>query len=213
MLHYPTVFLQKNILLIKKLENLFCMPNKEIFYHGSCYLFNQFSLSLLGKGEGKSKFGHGIYITSSYQTATLYASKAAKANNIADCYVYTVEVPALTLDNHLFSCNAVNPTLAKQVEDALGEKFPEKLPFPSEVKSKGKYFRKYLGNLLINNIGTVKQMINKTNAEAEMAVSEFLNNMGVIFLAWPQCQSKPNGDTNRAVLNVDDIKILKVEKV
>ena len=55
------------------------MPHTEIFYHGSCHLFNKFSLTFLGSGEGKSKFGHGIYITSNYKTAALYAAKAAKA--------------------------------------------------------------------------------------------------------------------------------------
>ena len=56
------------------------MTNTEIFYHGTCYIFDKFSLSFLGSGEGKSKFGQGIYITSSYKTAALYAAKAAKAN-------------------------------------------------------------------------------------------------------------------------------------
>lgn len=77
--------------------------NKEIFYHGTCFLFDKFSLSFLGAGEGKSKFGQGIYITSSYKTAALYASKAAKANGGNCCYVYTVEVPLHTEDNHIFS--------------------------------------------------------------------------------------------------------------
>ena len=45
------------------------MSSTEIFYHGTCYLFDRFSLSCSGSGEGKSKFGHGIYITSSYKTA------------------------------------------------------------------------------------------------------------------------------------------------
>ena len=82
------------------------MNKTEIFYHGTCHLFDKFSLSFLGSGEGKSKFGQGIYITSSYKTAALYASKAAKANGKESYYVYTVEVPKLTDDNHVFSCKA-----------------------------------------------------------------------------------------------------------
>ena len=72
------------------------MNNTETFYHGSCHLFDKFSLSCLGTGEGKSKFGHGIYITSSYKTAALYASKAAKANGMECCCVYAVEMSVLT---------------------------------------------------------------------------------------------------------------------
>ena len=183
------------------------MASTEILYHGSCYLFDKFSLEFLGSGEGKSKFGHGIYITSSYKTAVLYASKAAKANGKECCYVYTIEAPMLNNDNHIFSCKAVNPSVVDRVEKVIGEAIPD------EVKSAGKYFRKYLGNLLIGQRTTVKKMMAKADATAENAVSQFLNSVGVIYLAWPQSQTKPEGDTNRAVLNEEDIRIIKIEQV
>ena len=183
------------------------MPHTEIFYHGTCRLFDKFSLSFLGEGEGKSKFGHGIYITSSYKTAALYASKAAKANGKDCCYVYTVEVPLLTDDNCIFSCKSVNENVISRVEHKIGEVIPD------EVKNAGKYFRKYLGNLLTGQKGTVKKMMDKADAEAESKVSEFLKSVGVVYLAWPHSQTNPDGDTNRAVLNEDDIKILKIEQV
>ena len=183
------------------------MNNAEILYHGSCYLFDRFSLEFLGSGEGKSKFGHGIYITSSYKTAALYAAKAAKANGKEYCYVYTVEVPLLTDDNHIFSCKPVNANVAERAEKAIGEAIPD------EVKSAGKLFRKYLGNLLTGQRTTIKKMMSKADAEAENAVSEFLNKIGIVYLAWPQSQTKPDGDTNRAVLNENDIRIVEVELV
>ena len=183
------------------------MNNTEIFYHGTCHLFGKFSLSFLGSGEGKSKFGQGIYITSSYKTAALYASKAAKAHGKENYYVYTVEVPKLTDDNHIFSCKAVNASVVERVEKEFGGVMPD------EVKVAGKLFRKYLGNLLIGQRGTVKQMMSKADAAAENAVSQFLNSVGVIYLAWPQSQTKPDGETNRAVLNEHNIRIIKVEQV
>ena len=183
------------------------MSSTEILYHGSCYLFDKFTLSFLGSGEGKSKFGHGIYITSSYKTAALYASKAAKTNGKRSCYVYTVEVPVLAEDNHIFSCRAVNASVVTRVEKAIGETIPD------EVKSAGKLFRKYLGNLLTGQRETVKKMMGKADAAAENAVSQFLNSIGVIYLVWPQSQTKPDGETNRAVLNGNDIRIVKVEQV
>lgn len=183
------------------------MANTEIFYHGTCYLFDKFSSAFLGAGEGKSKFGQGIYITSSYKTAALYASKAAKANGKACCYVYTVEVPQLTADNHVFSCKSVNADVVQRVEEALGEAIPD------EVKAAGKLFRKYLGNLLTGQRTTVKKMMGKADAAAENAVSEFLLKIGVVYLAWPQSQTNPDGDTNRAVLNENDIRIVKIEQV
>jgi hypothetical protein len=183
------------------------MVSTEIFYHGSCYLFDKFSSAFIGLGEGKSKFGYGIYITSSYKTAALYASKAAKANGKESCYVYTVEVPLLTDDNHIFSCKPVNADVAERAEKAIGEAIPD------EVKSAGKLFRKYLGNLLTGQRTTIKKMMSKADAAAENAVSEFLNKIGIVYLAWPQSQTKPDGDTNRAVLNENDIKIIKIEQV
>ena len=179
----------------------------EVFYHGTCRLFDSFDPNRLGSGEGKSKFGHGIYITSSYETAALYASKVAKCHGSDYKYVYTLEVPDLTNNNHVFSCKPVNPIVAERLQTALGETIPE------EAKSLGKFFRKYIGNVLIGNRKTIKQMTGSASSEAEDAVTKFLNENGVIFLAWPQAQTKPDGDTNRAVLNAECIKILKIEQV
>ena len=179
----------------------------EIFYHGTCRLFQEFSLSFIGQGEGKSNFGRGINVTSSYATAALYASKAGKANGVTDCYVYTVEIPSMTDDNHVFSCKPVHEAIIQRTEQVLGERIPD------EVKEAGKLFRKYLGNLLTNQRGTVKKMMGKADAAAENAASKFLDEIGVDFLVWPQAQRKPDGGTNRAVLNERKIKILKIEQV
>lgn len=183
------------------------MQLTETFYHGTCNLFDKFSLSFLGSGEGKSKFGQGIYITSSYKTAALYAAKAAKANGKKCYYVYTVEVPVLTENNHVFSCKPVNQEVINRVEKEIGQTIPE------EVKSAGKLFRKYLGNLLTGQLGTIKKMMGKADSVAEKTVSQFLNSVDIVYLAWPQSQTKPEGDTNRAVLNEEDIRIIKIEQV
>ena len=183
------------------------MQLTETFYHGTCNLFDKFSLSFLGSGEGKSKFGQGIYITSSYKTAALYAAKAAKANGKKCYYVYTVEVPVLTENNHIFSCKPVNQEVINRVEKEIGQTIPE------EVKSAGKLFRKYLGNLLTGQLGTIKKMMGKADSVAEKAVSQFLNSVDIVYLAWPQSQTKPEGDTNRALLNEEDIRIIKIEQV
>ena len=183
------------------------MVSTEIFYHGSCYLFDKFSSAFIGLGEGKSKFGYGIYITSSYKTAVLYASKAAKANGKESCYVYTVEVPLLTDDNHIFSCKPINADVVLRVEKEIGEVIPD------EVKTAGKLFRKYLGNLLTGQRATIKKMMSKADGMAESAVAQFLNKIGIVYLAWPLSQTKPDGDTNRAVLNATDISIVKIEQV
>lgn len=188
-------------------ENHLNMNNTETFYHGAFRLFDHFEQNHLGEGEGKSKFGHGIYITSSFATAAKYAAKAGKRNGVNTFYVYTVEVPVLTDDNHLFSCKPVVAALASRLEKALGESIPEK------AKSLGKFFRKYVGNILTNKRGTVKQMTEKADDAAEDAATSFLNENGIIYLAYPHAQTKPDGDTNRAVLNENYIRILKIEQV
>ena len=178
----------------------------EIFYHGTCHLFSQFDMSFLGTGEGKSKFGNGIYITSSYDTAALYAAKAARANGKDTLYVYTVEVPDLTDENHVFSCKEVNQAVVQRVEAVLGA-------IPQEATASGKYFRKYIGNVLSGKKASLKQMLDKADAQAENAASRFLDEVGIVYLAWPQAQTKPDGDTNRAVLNASNVRVMKIEQV
>ena len=97
--------------------------------------------------------------------------------------------------------------MAQRAEEAIGEAIPD------EVKSAGKLFRKYLGNLLTGQRSTIKKMMSKADATAESAVAEFLNKIGVVYLAGPQAQTKPDGDTNRAVLNENYIRIVKIEQV
>lgn len=179
----------------------------ETFYHGTCRLFKNFSLEYIGEGEGKSKFGQGVYITSSYASAALYAAKAGKANGVETFYVYTVEVSELTAGNNVFSCKPVTEEVRVRIENVLGEQIP------TEAITAGKLFRKYVGNLLTNQKGTIKQMIGKANDIAERAVSKFFKDNGIIYLAWPQAQTKPDGDTNRAVLNEECIRIVKIEQV
>ena len=179
----------------------------EIFYHGTYRLFDHFDSAFLGQGEGKVKFGHGIYVTSSYATAALYAAKAGKRNNVSDYYVYTVEVPDVTPQNHLFSSRPVHKEIVKLTEKAL------KVAIPVEAQGLGKLFRKYVGNLITGHQGTIRQMTSKAEFEAEAAASAFLDSIGIKYLIWPHSQTKPDGPTNRAVLNASNIKILKIERV
>ena len=190
------------------------MNKIETFYHGSCRLFKKFSLSFLGTGEGDNKFGKGIYITSSYKTAAKYAAKAAKRGGSDAYYVYTIEVPVLTESNHLYSNGAVNKDIVAIVEKEIGEAIPE------EAKAIGKFFRKYVGNLLDHKQNgpdkkrkTLNQMTRAATPDVELLASAFFRKHGLTFYAWPQSQTKPDGETNRVVLNENDIRIVKVEQV
>ena len=94
------------------------MKNFEIFYHGSPRLFAEFDLSHVLEGDGKVKFGYGVYVTSSYKSAAHYSAcdDSAAAN-----YVYTVEIPALRGDNHIAFKQPVCEAVLQRTETALGQ--------------------------------------------------------------------------------------------
>ena len=174
-----------------------------IVYHGTTSKFDHFDLAHLGEGESKSKFGVGHYASSVYDTAALYAGKCKGETK----YVYTLEVPDLTDTNHIVSAKPPHNSIVEKVEEQIGQ-------IPDEAKSSGKYFRKYIGNLLLGNKGTIKKMIGSLSVEGEIKVSKFLYEIGVLYLVWAQSQSKPNnGKINVAILDDSIIAIKKIETV
>ena len=112
------------MILLNTLKILMNMKDFEIFYHGSPRLFAEFDLSHVLEGDGKVKFGYGVYVTSSYKSAAHYSAcdDSAAAN-----YVYTVEIPALREDNHIAFKQPVCEAVLKRTEAALGQGVPEKV--------------------------------------------------------------------------------------
>ena len=179
----------------------------ETFYHGSPMLFKEFDLAHAFEGDGKNKFGLGTNVTEVYTTAALYAHNK-KRPECTDYYVYTVEIPDLTDDNHLSYTKPVHPSIIERTEKALGEQIPD------EVKVKAKFFRKYVGNKLIGKRGTLNQLKNKADVDAERAASKFFSEIVLEYYVWPQGDwKKSGGPTNRAVLNVDKIRIVRIDKI
>ena len=174
-----------------------------ILYHGTTKKFDHFDLAHLGEGEGKSKFGVGHYASSVYDTAALYAGKCKGETK----FVYTLEVPDLTETNHIVSAKPPHLSIIEKAEEQIGQ-------IPDEAKSSGKSFRKYIGNLLLGNKGTIKKMIGSLSTEGEIKVSKFLYEIGVLYLVWAHSQSKPdNGKINVAILDDSIIAIKKIEEV
>jgi hypothetical protein len=179
----------------------------ETFYHGSPMLFKEFDLSHALEGDGKAKFGYGTYVTEVYTTAAHYAHNK-KRPECTDYYVYTVEIPDLTDENHLSYTKPVHPSIIDRTEKALGEQIPD------EVKTESKCFRRYVGNRLLGKKGTVNQLKDKADIEAEKAASKFFSEIGLEYYVWPQGSwTNPNSPTNRAVLNIDKIRIVRIDKV
>lgn len=166
-------------------------------YHGSPFLFDRFSLNDAGEGTGL-KFGYGVYLTESEASAVHY-SQPRGMELTPRHYLYTVEIPGLTDDNHIVSAKPVAAGIVAKVEKQLN------IIVPDKVKSAGKEFRKW--------IGTVLTGAKKTGREEEKRAGEFLDSIGVIYNVWPQAQSKPDGLKNIAVFNADRIQITEREEI
>lgn len=164
-------------------------------YHGSPELFKKFDLSKAGDGTG-IKFGFGVYLTESEASAIHY-SQPRHQPLTKDHYLYTVEIPELTDDNHLVSAKPVHPSIIKRTEAKLGK------PVPQDKALIGKEFRKWLGLTLSG--------CEKVCLESEKAAAVFLDSIGVFCNVWPQAQSKPDGLKNYAVFDASKVTIKKTE--
>lgn len=82
-----------------------------IFYHGSHALFDSFDLNHALEGDGKVKFGYGVYVTSSYASAAHYSGANPTSK---EHFVYTVEVPDKTPDNSIAFKEPVNCTIVNK---------------------------------------------------------------------------------------------------
>lgn len=166
----------------------------EIYYHGSPVLFTEFDLVHALEGDGKVKFGYGVYVTSHYRSAAHYAGANPKATQF---YVYTVEIPEKREDNYIAFKEPVNLTILHKAAEKLGESIPDKFSLD------GKDFRKYLA----------KKLTGKVDLEGEKAASAFLLSIGVDFIEWPYNWKNPSLGTNRAVLNDRQVKIVRIDQV
>lgn len=166
-------------------------------YHGSPELFKKFDLGKAGEGTGV-KFGFGVYLTESEASAVHY-SQPRNLPPTKEHYLYTVEIPDLKEDNHLFPSRPVHPAIVKRTETKLGQSVPV------EKTLLGKEFRKWVGMTITGS--------KKAGFAEEKAAAEFFDSISVIYNVWPQAQSKPDGLRNFAVFNADKVRILKVEHI
>ena len=195
---------------------------QEVYYHGSSVLFESFNLDSLAEGSG-IKFGAGVYLTESFETAAHYSEpRHGKADHH---YVYTVEVPEKTEDNCLPYYGAPVPSgIIERVEARLGESLPDFIKGSgkdAEGKgvSLGKFLRKYiahrLSGVVMEKLTTEKQVDKNTSLTAEVKASEFLLDIGVLFIEWPQgsWSKYPNCIKNVAVLDPSKVHVVKIEEV
>ena len=173
-------------------------------------MFKSFNLEALAEGSG-IKFGAGVYLTESLETAIRYS--APRHMTAERNFIYTVEVPDKTDLNYLPYPAPVQAELVQKIEDRLNEQIPE------FVKSEGKLLRKYLAHRLEgvskDKLLTEKQVDKKTTLEGEKRASQLFVKVGVIYIEWPNggWANYPNCIMNIAVLDPDVITVLKIEEI
>ena len=171
----------------------------QTFYHGTSVLFDHFDLAHALEGDGKIKHGAGLYLTTGYRRAAHYSCKRPSSTEF---FVYTVEIPDLTPDNHIEFKEPVNPSIIKRAEEKLGE------PIPEKETTDGKFFRKYIAMKLAGKTGSMKLA-----PEDEIAAAQFLVSIGVIYNKVPFIWEKPAVQYDVIVMKPDVMHILKIEQV
>lgn len=179
-------------------------------YHGSPFLFKSFSLSALAEGSGV-KFGAGVYLTESFDTAVRYS--APRNMTSERHYVYTVEVPDKTELNYLPYPAPVQAEIVARIEAYLNEEIPE------FVKARGKLLRKYLAHRLVGvpkeNLLKESRVEEETTLEGEKKASHILLEVGVAYIEWPNgsWSKYPNCIKNIAVMDPGVINVVKIEEI
>jgi hypothetical protein len=168
-----------------------------IYFHGSPSLFDRFSLDKSGEGTG-IKFGYGIYLTEVEASAVHY-SQPRNLDLTPEHYLYSVNIPELTSDNHLVSARPVDKHIISRVEQELH------ISVPTEMTKAGKDFRKFVGCFLTGN--------KKSGFEEERRAAEFFDRIGVLYNVWPTAQTVPDGPKNICVFNPAHITIVKTEQI
>lgn len=190
---------------------------EEVYYHGSSKLFDRFDLSHALEGDGKIKFGYGVYVTSKYSSAAHYS---ASNKNAVTHYVYTVAIPEKTDDNWIAFKQPVHPAIVARTNARMAG-MPDGKSVPEKVMSDGKDFRIWLGVTLKPAASVIdKKTADLTKEEKtlikltqEKAASDFLRSVGVDFIEWPYNWKRPEDGSNRAILDDGKVKILKIETV
>ena len=177
-------------------------------YHGSSVLFDRVNLNHALEGDGKAKFGYGVYVTSSYKSAAHYAFNKRRPEN-RDYYVYTLEIPDRTPENclSLLKGVAVDKSIVKRCEDKLG------ITIPTEALLEGIPFRKFIANRMLGINDKPGKMTAKATVEGEKLASQFLLSIGVELIEWPYTWAKPESDKNYAVLDDRKVKVVCIDKV
>ena len=182
----------------------------ETLYHGTAAgLFGRFSLDHALEGDGKVKFGWGVYLAERVPHALHYALDSQRKHPGSGCFVYKVEAPALTPDNHIECQQPVEPSIAARTRAALGIEIPE------DVLADGTLFRKFVGCRLE---GAKRKKKETPTLGGEKAAAEFFDRLGVVSIVWPLNWRKKDENgrflhpLDRAVFDAAKVRVVSVDR-
>ena len=181
-------------------------PVAETLYHGTAAgLFRRFDMGHALEGDGKVKFGWGVYVTDRVDSALNYARKAQAKKPGSGCFVYKVEVPALAPGNHVAFGEPVDPAIAARVGKELGAEIP------AAALADGKRFRKFVACRLE---GSKKK---EPTLAGEKAAAELLDRLGVVCVSWPfnwkkDAEGRFLPPFNRAVFDAAKVRVVSVDR-
>ena len=175
----------------------------ETLFHGTNRLFGRFDMGHALEGDGKVKFGWGVYVTDRADSALKYARKSQERHPGSGCFVYKVEVPALSPGNHIAFGEPVAPAIAARVESELGA------AIPAMALADGKLFRKFVACRIE---GSKKK---EPTLAGEKAAAELLDRLGVVCVSWPfnwkkDAEGRFLPPFNRAVFDAAKVRVVSV---
>lgn len=179
----------------------------DIYYHGSGLLFDRFDLGHNLVGSGRMKFGYGIYLTSSFSSAAHYSGCREEWTSH---YVYTVDIPEVTIDNTLYYHLPVNIATIQKASEVLGVAIPDRKCLT------GKEFRKFISATLYRRLlrdAEITDGLPPSKLESEKTASELLLKVGIEYIVWPYNWRHPWDGFNIVVFDETKIKIKRVESV
>ena len=181
------------------------IPTTETLYHGTNRLFRRFDLGHVLEGDGKVKFGWGVYVTDRVDSALEYARKSQARRPGSGCFVYQVEVPSLAPGNHVAFGEPVDPAVAARVREALGAEIP------AAALADGKLFRKFVACRLEGSKRKTPTLA------GEKAAAELLDRLGVVCISWPfswtkDAEGRFRPPFNRSVFNAAKVRVVSVDR-
>ncbi len=159
-------------------------------YHGSPFLFKEFEFQDRNESLG-IKYGCPIFLTDMELLAAMWSHKAGAK----DHYLYTVQIPDLTPENHLRA--DVQPSIAiiKRIEDLLHE------TIPADAKSSGKALKNWLYARPSNS---------SSDYEHEKEVVDLMDDLGIIAYAY---QMKDTKGVYHYSVHCKHLRIVKCEHI